>query len=98
MKLRNCGLVAAIATALALGAVAQGSSQSPERPQAQICVEIAGFVDIGNKIVNKADIVFIEEGSATAPAGGHVVRIIYRQGGRSEGTRTYKDVREDLLR
>ena len=107
MKRRNSWLVVAMAIALALGAVARGSSQSMERPREQTCGETPSFVDVGDRIVNRAYIVYITEGRATVP-GGHVVRVVYRSGATGagrlpspllthDGTRAYKEVREDLL-
>ena len=108
MRRRNIWLVVAMAMAiaLALGAVTRGSSQSMERPREQTCGETPSFVDVGDRIVNRAYIVYITEGRATVP-GGHVVRVVYRSGATGadrarplithDGTRAYKEVREDLL-
>ena len=103
MKLTKRALLAVVlATAVVLAIAVQGSSQSHDNPPARTRAGAVDFVDLGGYVVNKAEIVWLDEGRSDASGGGKAARVWVKSPGERyaqiEGTRAYKDVREDLLR
>ena len=103
MKLKNRVLLAALlATAAILLVAVQGSSQPHDNPPARNRARTADFVDLGGYVVNRTEIVWLDEGRNDASGGGKAARAWLRSPSERytqiEGTRAYKNVREDLLR
>lgn len=88
---------------LVVAAIATGAMQtaSPEPPATQPPADGrlgggVGFVDVGDRVVNRSDIIWIEHGEAVG-IGGRTVRVQLRGGRAFDGKRSYWDVRNDLL-